>query len=238
MFSRTQERSSEAREQPTAPAFLFDLDGTLLDSAYEHVMAWREALIAEGIYIPNARIHRCVGMTGELMLRTIVTELGGKMSQRQIKNLEKVHKRRFERQLSSIRILPGACELLRHLTHLGVRWAIATGGDNDTVDKMIRPLHIPSTVPVVTGDHVERAKPHPDVFLEAASRLAVALADCIVVGDSIWDLLAAGRAKALGIGLLSGGYGEAELFQAGAYRVYKNPADLLQHIAEIGIEAQ
>jgi HAD superfamily hydrolase (TIGR01509 family) len=81
---------------------------------------------------------------------------------------------------------------------------------------MIEPLHVPSRTPIITGDHVTQAKPDPDVFLEAASRLGVALGDCVVVGDSIWDLLAASRSKALGVGLLSGGYGEAELIQAGA----------------------
>ena len=119
-----------------------------------------------------------------------------------------------------------------------VRWAIATSGDKETVGKMIKPLHIPSGIPVITGDHVQRAKPDPDVFLEAASSLGAQLSDCIVIGDSVWDLLAARRAKALGVGLLCGGYGDAELIQAGAYRVYENPADLLERIAEIGIQSE
>ena len=76
------------------------------------------------------------------------------------------------------------------------------------------------------------------MFLAAARQLGVALSDCIVVGDSVWDLLGARRAKALGVGLRCGGYGEAELMQAGAYRVYKNPADLLDHLAEIGIPTE
>jgi HAD superfamily hydrolase (TIGR01549 family) len=231
-------RLTEGPERRKTPSFLFDLDGTLLDSAYEHVMAWREALIKEDICVPNARIHRCVGMSGKLMLRTIFRELGRRVSQPQLERLEAVHKRRFERRLKSIRVLPGARELLRYLTRVGIRWAIATGGDQPTVTKMIKPLHVPSGTPIVTGDHVAQAKPDPDVFLEAASRLGVALGDCVVVGDSVWDLLAAGRSKALGVGLLSGGYGGAELIQAGAYRVYENPADLLGHIAEMGIEPQ
>jgi beta-phosphoglucomutase-like phosphatase (HAD superfamily) len=126
--SSPKERHSEGPEQRKAPAILFGLDGTLLDSAYEHVMAWREALGEEGIYIPNARIHRCVGMSGKLMLRTIFTELGREVSQRQIERLEQVHKNRFEKQLSSIRVLPGARELLRYLTRIGIGWAIATKG--------------------------------------------------------------------------------------------------------------
>ncbi|MFI5071121.1 MAG: HAD family hydrolase [Terriglobales bacterium] len=229
-------RLTEHLEHKKIPSFLFDLDGTLLDSAYEHVMAWREALIEQDIYIPNARIHRCVGMSGKLMLRTIFKELGRRLSQPQAERLEAIHKTRFERRLKFVRVLPGARELLKYLTRVGAPWAIATGGDQQTVNRMIQALHIPSRTPVITGDHVAQAKPSPDVFLEAASRLGVALGDCVVVGDSIWDLLAAGRSKALGVGLLSGGYGEAELIQAGAYRVYENTADLLEHIAEMGIE--
>ena len=121
-------RSTKGPEKRKTPSFLFDLDGTLLDSAYEHVMAWREALIEEDVYVPNARIHRCVGMSGELMLRTIFKELGSRLSQPQMERLEATHKTRFERRLKSIRVLPGARELLRYLTRAGVRWAIATGG--------------------------------------------------------------------------------------------------------------
>jgi HAD superfamily hydrolase (TIGR01509 family) len=234
---KSTKQHSIARENHE-PAILFDLDGTLLDSAYEHVMAWREALEDEGIEIANARIHRCVGMSGRLMLRTIFRELERRIGDRQIERLEKIHKRRFQKKIPYIRVLPGARELLRYLTRVHVRWAIATSGDQKTVERMIRPLGIPSNAPVVTGDHVERAKPNPDVFVQAAARLGKDLKDCIVVGDSIWDLLGAGRAKALGIGLLRGGYGEAELFQAGAYRLYENPADLLDHIAEIGIQLE
>ena len=234
----TKEQGDEKPERSQVPAILFDLDGTLLDSAYEHVMAWHQALEEEGVAIPSVRVHRSVGMSGRLMLRTLFTEIGLKGSSTKIEHLERLHKKNFEKRLPSIRKLPGARELLRHLSGLGVRWAIATSGDQKTVDKMIEPLHVPSGVPVITGDHVKRAKPDPDVFLAAAACLGVALCDCIVVGDSVWDLLGARRAKALGIGMLSGGYGEAELVQAGAYRVYKNPADLLEHIAEIGIHSE
>ena len=121
---------------------------------------------------------------------------------------------------------PAARELLKDLSRRGVKWAIATGGDRETVQRMTKPLHIPAKTPVITGDHVEKAKPDPDVFLMAAQRLGMELTDCIVVGDSVWDILGARRAKAIGVGLLCGGYSAAELDQAGAYRVYKDPADL------------
>ena len=228
--------SDEGLGQRKTPSFLFDLDGTLLDSVYEHVTTWREVLFDDGIYVPSARIHRCVGMSGALMLHMLFKELGTKLSEPRTKRLEARHKVRFEQLLKSIRVLPGTRDLLRYLSYVGVRWAIATGGDQRTVTEMIKPLRIPSSVPIITADHVAQAKPDPGVFVEAARRLGVPLGDCVVVGDSIWDLLAAGRSKALGVGLLSGGYGAAELIEAGAYRVYENPADLLEHIAEMGIE--
>jgi phosphoglycolate phosphatase-like HAD superfamily hydrolase len=88
---------------------------------------------------------------------------------------------------------------------------------------------------VVTRDQVAHAKPDPDLFLAAADRLGVSIHDSIVVGDSVWDLLAAQRARALGVGLASGGYGREELEQAGAYRTYDDPLDLMNHLDEIGV---
>ena len=91
----------------------------------------------------------------------------------------------------------------------------------------------PGKVPVVTRDQVKYAKPDPDLFLTAAQRLGVDIRESLVLGDSVWDMIAAQRARALGVGLLSGGYGEDELSRAGALRVYQDPADLLDHIDEI-----
>jgi len=88
---------------------------------------------------------------------------------------------------------------------------------------------------VVTRNDVQHAKPDPDLFLRAAERLGVPIEQSVVVGDSVWDMLAARRARALGVGLLSGGYGEEELERAGAYRVYQDPADLLNHLDEVGV---
>jgi phosphoglycolate phosphatase-like HAD superfamily hydrolase len=96
-------------------------------------------------------------------------------------------------------------------------------------------LGISANVPVITRDQVEHAKPDPDLFLAAAQRLGVPITDSVVVGDSVWDLLAAQRARALGVGLLSGGYGQDELERSGAYRVYQDPADLLRHLDEVGV---
>jgi phosphoglycolate phosphatase-like HAD superfamily hydrolase len=102
---------------------------------------------------------------------------------------------------------------------------------------MLQLLQVSSDIPVITRDQVDRAKPDPDLFLAAAKGLGVPIHQCIVVGDSVWDLLAARRANALGVGLLSGGYGQDELNSAGAYRVYQDPADLLRHLDEVGVRS-
>ena len=239
-YSLLQQNTSPRRQEQQAktPAILFDLDGTLMDSNYEHVAAWRLAFRRAGVEVPNAFLHRCIGMRGDLLVRAVYKEIGKRTGNEGVAKLEKLHKAYFEKTLPSVKPLPGAAALLKVLKHRKVPWAIATGGDKGTVLKMIRPLGVFPAAPVVTADDVDQAKPEPDVFLVAARRLGMSLADCIVVGDSVWDLLGARRAKALGVGLLCGGYSMAELTQAGAFRVYKHPAELLDHLAEIGIDAR
>ena len=123
----------------------------------------------------------------------------------------------------------------RQIGAAGAPWAIATSGRIETAGPTLTQLGVPDGVPVITRDLVERAKPDPDLFLAAARALEVPVEDCVVVGDSVWDLLAAQRARALGVGLLSGGYGREELERAGAFRVYEDPADLLRHLDEVGV---
>ncbi|HXI33782.1 MAG TPA: HAD family hydrolase [Gemmatimonadales bacterium] len=219
----------------SSPAFLFDLDGTLMDSVYQHVLAWRDALEGAGIELSVWRIHRRIGMSGGLFLNALLRETGRRMSDEETARVLKIHKESFARQVKGVRPLPGARELLTYLTKARVPWAIATSGRLESAKPMLESLGVPEGVPVVTRDQVEHAKPDPDLFLAAAGRLGVSVEESIVVGDSVWDLLAARRAHALGVGLLSGGYGEDELQQAGAYRVYQDPADLLKHLDEVGV---
>jgi HAD superfamily hydrolase (TIGR01509 family) len=222
----------------SAPAFLFDLDGTLMDSVYQHVLAWREALEGAGIELSVWRIHRRIGMSGGLFLNALLRETGRTMTADETARVLSIHKASFARQVSQVRPLPGARELLTTLTRAGVPWGIATSGRLESARPMLEMLGVPAGVPVITRDQVEHAKPDPDLFLAAAERLGVAADKSLVVGDSVWDLLAARRAGALGVGLLSGGYGEEELDRAGAYRVYQDPADLLRHLDEVGVRAE
>ena len=216
-------------------SFLFDLDGTLVDSVYQHVLAWREALDEEGIELSVWRIHRKIGMSGGLFTNMLLRETGLEIEEARIERLRRLHAESYKRRAGQVRPLPGARELLAYLTHSRIAWAIATSGRMETAGPVLETLGVdPSRVPVITRDKVKYAKPDPDLFLAAAAALKVPIENACVVGDSIWDMLAARRAGALGVGLLSGGYGRDELERSSAYRVYEDPADLLKHIDEVG----
>jgi HAD superfamily hydrolase (TIGR01509 family) len=220
---------------PARTSFVFDLDGTLVDSVYQHVLAWREALEGEGISLSAWRIHRKIGMSGGLLTNMLLRETGAHLDGERLERLRKLHLAAYARRTPEIRALPGTRALLEALTGAGIPWAIATSSRMETAAPTLALLGVDLTgVPVVTRDEVRYAKPDPDLFLAAAERLGAAPEDTAVVGDSIWDMLAARRARALGIGLLSGGYGLDELERAGAYRVYEDPLELLRHLDEVG----
>jgi HAD superfamily hydrolase (TIGR01549 family) len=216
-------------------SFLFDLDGTLVDSVYEHVLAWRDALDEEGIELSVWRVHRKIGMSGGLFTNMLLRETGLDISEERVNRLRRLHAESYLKRARKIPPLPGAKELLAYLTDAKIPWAIATSGRMETARPVLENLGVDfDRVPIVTRDLVKYAKPDPDLFLEAAGRLKIDIRASCVVGDSIWDMLAARRCGALGIGLLSGGYGSEELERSGAYRVFEDPADMLYHIDEVG----
>lgn len=219
------------------PAFLFDVDGTLIDSVYDHVEAWSTALKSFGLVLPKWKLHRRIGMSGESFLQELLRENGTRtrLEKSEIQELEKLHDSEFSKRKPALELLPGAQDLLTHLNSIKVRWAIATTGNKKQTMRLLELLTIPKNVPIITGDDVNKTKPSPDAFVLAAKRLGVAMEDTIVVGDSVWDLLAAVRRRALGVGLLTGGYGQAELERAGAFRVYADAADLLAHLEQLGV---
>lgn len=216
-------------------SFLFDLDGTLVDSVYQHVLAWTEALQTEGIELSVWRIHRKIGMSGGLFTHMLLRETGLQLEPERIARIAELHADAYRRRVAEIRPLPGARALLAALTVSAIPWAVATSGRMEVARPVLETLGVDlDRVVVITRDQVQHAKPDPDLFVAAADRLGVDVKTATVVGDSVWDMLAATRARALGIGLLSGGYGANELERAGAYRVYDDPADLLEHLDEVG----
>ena len=217
-------------------ALIFDLDGTLVDSVYAHVFAWQRALAERGMAIDGWRIHRRIGMSGGLFTRAVGRELGRALDETEAHALQDRHGELFREMLPERRALPGAVSLLAALRAGGVVHGIATSGRRPEIDASLAVLDVPDDTVVVQRGDVERAKPAPDLFLECARRLGAENDECFVVGDAVWDLLAARRARMLSVGLLSGGYGDDELTRAGAFRVYRDPAELHSALDELGIE--
>ena len=154
------------------PVFLFDLAGTLVDSVYQHVLAWKQALDSEGIELSVWRIHRKIGMSGGLFADQLVRETGRSIDDDRRERLRYKHAEAYMGMAGAISPLPGAKDLLAFLTAAGIRWAIATSGRMETAAVNIAALGVdPAQVPVVTRDQVKYAKPDPDLFLAAAERL-------------------------------------------------------------------
>jgi HAD superfamily hydrolase (TIGR01549 family) len=216
-------------------ALIFDLDGTLVDTVYAHVFAWQRALIDLGSPVDGWRIHRRIGMSGGLFARAVAREIGRELGPDEAEALQRRHGEVFREILPERRPLPGAIELLAALRRGGVIHGIATSGRRPEIDRSLDALDIPPDMVVVERGDVLRAKPEPDLFLACQERLGVAARDCYVVGDAVWDLLAARRAGMLSVGLLTGGYGEDELRSAGAFRVYRDAAELHESLDELGI---
>ncbi len=203
--------AANTRRDDPRLAVLFDLDGTLVDSVYHHATAWHTALNGAGIELSVWRIHRRIGMSGGLFVNALARELGHRLTAEQVRSIQDSHERAYTAVADRVRALPGAIQLLGALTRQGVPWSIATSGRRATAQTAIGLLGVADDVPVVTRDEVSRAKPDPDLFLFAADRLRAPIENCLVVGDSVWDML------------------------AGAYRVYDDPADLLRHLDEVGV---
>ena len=199
------------------------------------MLAWHDALREEGIELlglAHPSPHRHVGRP---LRQHAAARDGLDISDGAHRPPAQSHADAYSKRSGKITPLPGARELLKYLTDTGIPWAIATSGRMETAGPVLATLGVDlKKTPVVTRDQVRFAKPDPDLFMEAADRLGVDITTSCVVGDAIWDMLAARRARSLGIGLLSGGYGEEELLRSGAYRVFADPAHMLYHIDEIG----
>ena len=219
----------------TQTSFLFDLDGTLVDSVYDHVLAWHDALQEEGFDVSVWRLHRKIGMSGGLFTKALARETGREFDTELLERLRKLHAKYYSARSPRTRPLPGAKELLAYLTDNGIPWAIATSGRMETAGPVLKILGVdPTKVTVITRDLVRYAKPDPDLFLAAAEKLGVDI-DIRLRGGRC-HLGHAGRPPRQGprhrpaVRRLR----QEELERAGAYRVYEDPADLLSHIDEVG----
>jgi len=216
-------------------ALIFDLDGTLVDTVYAHVLAWQLTLAEAGMPLDGWRIHRRIGMSGGLFTRALAREVGHPITPEQTRFLQDRHGELYRTLLPLRRPLPGAVALLRRLRESGVPHGIATSGRRPDIDASLEALELAPDMIVVDRQSVAHAKPAPDLFLECQRQMGIPAEECYVVGDAVWDLLAARRAHMIGIGLLTGGYGQDELLVAGAYQVFRDAAELDEALEELGI---
>jgi HAD superfamily hydrolase (TIGR01509 family) len=216
-------------------ALVFDLDGTLVDSVYAHVLAWQFALGEVGVVVPGHRLHRHVGSSGDLIIRYAQREAGRELSAEQMATVRRRHEEIFHEILPRPRPLPGAIEALEVLSKSKIPCAIATASYRPVINASLEAVRVGPEAIVVEGKGTLHGKPEPDLFLASRERLGTRAEDCIIVGDAIWDHIGARRAGMISVGVLTGGYGEEELYHAGAYRVYRNVADLLRNLDELGI---
>jgi HAD superfamily hydrolase (TIGR01549 family) len=214
---------------------IFDLDGTLVDTVYAHVFAWYRALAEAGARIEAWRIHRKIGMSGGLFTRAVAREVGRALDSNEVEAVQRRHGELFRELMPERPCLPGAVELLHNLRELGIPFGIATSGRRPEIDASLEALGVGFETVVVERGHVARAKPEPDLFIACQERLGLPAEQCYVVGDAVWDLLAARRAGMFSVGVMTGGCGEDELIRAGAFRVYRDPAELRISLDELGV---
>ena len=216
-----------ASSRTPPPAVLFDVDGTLVDSNYLHVWAWLRAFDAEGLPVDGWRIHRCIGMDGATLVRT----LSGDAGQGVLDRLKEKHSEYYEQSTDLLAPLPGARDLLRVVADRGLQVVLATSAPEDELATLRKVLDCDDVIAAVTSSQdVQTAKPKPDIVEVALDRAGVSAQRAVFIGDAVWDCEAAARAKVSSIGVLSGGVSRAELLEAGASAVFEDAGDLLAHL--------
>jgi phosphoglycolate phosphatase-like HAD superfamily hydrolase len=215
-------------------ALVFDLDGTLADSTYQHVVAWHQAFASLGIALPAVQIHRRIGMDGDLLLAALDRAFSLGLEHGQRSALKAEHAARFSRLRGDVRLFDGAERVAQTLESLDVRWAIVTSGTMEDVGALLDALHADRAAAVITGEGQSASKPAAHPIARAFAKLRVDGHDAAVVGDSVWDMLASREAGSLGVG--TGGYSQEELTASGAFRVYGGIAEFLTRLEEIGVQ--
>jgi HAD superfamily hydrolase (TIGR01509 family) len=215
------------------PAFIFDLDGTLVDTVYPHALAWHRAFDELDMAVPVWRIHRRIGMSGSLLVADFAAELGRDLSDDDKRKLGKSHTKHYLELRGVPRALPGAPQLLDELRRRDIAWAIATSSEPAEVAGALEVLDLPDDAVVIDGEQVEGAKPDPEMFQAAAGALEVDLRGSIAVGDATWDIVTALKVEMTAVGVLCGGTSADELERAGAAHVYDDPEDLLRHLDDV-----
>ncbi|GAA0955593.1 HAD family hydrolase [Actinocorallia libanotica] len=212
----------------TPRALLFDVDGTLVDSNYLHTVTWWQAFRQAGHDVPMAAIHRSIGMGSSLLVDSLLPDDRDKDRDSAVKAS---HTALYATYWSRLQPLEGAADLLRACKSRGLRVVLASSADEAEFTHLLRALNADDVIDASTfsGD-VEHAKPAPDLVQVALEKAEVPPSQALFVGDTVWDVQAAGKAGVPCVAVLSGGIGRDELKAAGAVAVYDGPADLLSHL--------
>ncbi|MGZ4525501.1 MAG: HAD family hydrolase [Mycobacterium sp.] len=209
------------------PAVLFDVDGSLVDSNYLHVYAWQRAFDAERLPVAAWQIHRCIGMDGSTLVRTLSDDAPDEVRQR----LSDGHSRYYRESTPLLAPLPGARALLRRVADLGLQVVLATSAPDDELEILRKVLDCDDVISETTSSRdVDTAKPEPGIVRVALDRAGVDVDHAVFVGDAVWDAHAAAGAGLPCIGLLSGGIAREELQAAGSSPVFADPQDMLEHL--------
>jgi HAD superfamily hydrolase (TIGR01549 family) len=203
-------------------ALIVDVDGTLVDSSYEHVLAWSRAFRAHDVFVPSWRIHRAVGMGGDQVIPHVA---GQDVEERLGDRIREAERDAYAEYLPHIRAFPDAIAFLERCRALGAQVVLASSAKSSELDRYLELLDAERLdLRWTNSDDVSRTKPHPDLIHRALEQ--VPGADALMIGDATWDVIAASRAGLSTLGLLTGGYGEDELRAAGALEVYPSLAEL------------
>lgn len=215
--------------RPTSfEAALLDIDGTLLDSTYHHALAWSRAFADLGVPVPTWRIHRHIGMGGERLIAAVTDD---ETAERIGDDLQQRWERAYDELIGETRLLPGARDLLDALRGAGLRVVLASSSIPKHAERALELLDAEHRADAwTTSEDAEESKPHPELLDKALAQVNARSA--VMIGDATWDVEAARQREIPTIGLLCGGFGEAELRAAGAVATYDDPADLATHLDE------
>ncbi len=220
-----------ASQQTNIDTVVLDVDGTLVDTVYQHTVMWAQAFASVGVDVPMWKLHRAIGMGGD----RLVTEVAGEdVEEKYGDQVRAEHDERFGAVLDDIRPLPGAAELLETLRDRGFRVALASSGIEEQTKRLLGHFGGEERSHAWTSsDDVDDSKPEPDLIQVAMEKVGASHA--LVIGDAVWDITAAEKAGLPSIGLRCGGFGEAELLDAGAAQVFRDPQDLLDHLDQTAL---
>jgi HAD superfamily hydrolase (TIGR01509 family) len=208
---------------PPNPAVLLDVDGTLVDSAYIHALAWRRAFVEHGFDVPTSSVHAMIGAGSDVLMKELIGE--------ERDDVHQTRKRHFEALKGEIRPFEACADLIRAIHESGAKAILATSSEQEQLETLRRAIDADDAIDgeVSAGD-VEDAKPDPDVFVSAMEKAGADTTSAIAVGDTVWDIEAATHAGLKCVCVLTGGIGRLELEEAGAVAVYRDVADLLENL--------